>query len=107
MIRSLFLASFTAILLTPLVARAQTKDHKPGEELEVTIADGMKLKFCWVPPGKATLGWPKEEKHRSIENAEHDFTTNGFWLGKYTVTQEQWQAVMGENPSWHSKIGLG
>ncbi len=26
--------------------------------------------------------------------------TKGFWLGKYEVTQEQWQSVMGENPSY-------
>ena len=28
----------------------------PGEEFEVEIAPGVKMTFCWVPAGKATLG---------------------------------------------------
>ena len=40
--------------------------------------------------------------------------TNPFYLGKYLVTQEQWEAVMGNNPSsfkgseesrWRSELG--
>jgi formylglycine-generating enzyme required for sulfatase activity len=34
-------------------------------------------------------------------------TTKGFWLGKYAVTQEQWETVMGSNPSYFSKQGDG
>ena len=30
----------------------------------------------------------------------HQVTVNGFYMGKYQVTQEQYQAVMGNNPSW-------
>ena len=31
--------------------------------------------------------------------------TRGFWLGKYEVTQRQWQAVMGNNPSRFRNCG--
>ena len=30
-------------------------------------------------------------------------TVGGFWIGKYTVTQGQWQKVMGNNPSGFKK----
>jgi formylglycine-generating enzyme required for sulfatase activity len=30
-----------------------------------------------------------------------------FCLGKYEVTQEEWEKVMGENPSWYSRTGMG
>ena len=83
-------------------------EHKPGEVIEVEIAKGVKMKFCWIPPGKATLGSPATEKERvAAKEAEHEFTTKGFWLGKYEVTQEQWEVLMGENPSWFSKNGGG
>jgi len=31
--------------------------------------------------------------------AYHDVGISGFWMGKYEVTQSEWQAVMGSNPS--------
>jgi formylglycine-generating enzyme required for sulfatase activity len=34
------------------------------------------------------------------ESNRPKFKTKGFWLGKYTVTQVEWQAVMGDNPSY-------
>ncbi len=84
------------------------REPKPGDVAEVEIAKGVKMKFCWVPPGRATLGSPGTENERDAGNeAEHEFTSKGFWLGKYAVTQEEWQAVMGNNPSYFSKDGDG
>ena len=46
------------------------------------------------------MGSPKEEKERNDNETQHKVTlTKGFYMGVYTVTQEQWQAVMGNNPS--------
>lgn len=33
------------------------------------------------------------------ENLVHEVTLSGYYIGKYEVTQEEWQAVMGSNPS--------
>jgi serine/threonine protein kinase/formylglycine-generating enzyme required for sulfatase activity len=74
-------------------------DPKPGEERSFEIAPGVKMVFCWIPPGTATLGSPAGEPARHEEEAEHAYTSKGFWLGKYEVTQEQWKAVTGDNPS--------
>src|SRR5580704_717282 len=35
---------------------------KPGEVRELEIASGVKMKFCWIPPGKAQLGSPQVER---------------------------------------------
>ena len=61
------------------------------------------MKFVWIPPGSFMMGSPKEEKEREIgwqgekiDEAQHKVTlTKGFYMGVYTVTQEEWQAVMG------------
>jgi len=85
----------------PAVAIDERAGHfETRAPVEFEIAPGVKMKFCWVPPGKATLGSPKEEKGRSLGGEEElEYTSKGFWLGKYPVTQEQWQAMMGKNPS--------
>jgi formylglycine-generating enzyme required for sulfatase activity len=59
------------------------------------------MKFVWIPPGTFMMGSPKEEKERKPDEIQHKVTlTKGFYLGVYAVTQEEWQAVMGKNPSF-------
>jgi formylglycine-generating enzyme len=75
-------------------------DLKAGDERLFEVADGVKMVFCWAPPGKATLGSPTTEQERNDDDeGESEFSTKGFWLGKYEVTQAEWIAVMGTNPS--------
>lgn len=41
------------------------------------------------------------------ESGQHEvIIKNGFWMGKYEVTQDQWQEVMHENPSVLKQCGL-
>ena len=47
------------------------------------------------------MGSPKEEKLRNDNEIQHKVTlTKGFYIDVYTVTQEQWKEVMGNNPSF-------
>ena len=44
------------------------------------------------------MGSPKNEKEREAHENRHKVTlTKGFYMGVYTVTQDQWQEVMGNN----------
>jgi formylglycine-generating enzyme required for sulfatase activity len=84
----------------------RTKDPAPGEERSFEIAAKMPMVFCWVPKGKATLGSPNKEANRKTDEPEHVYEEKvGFWLAKYETTQEQWEAVMGQNPSLYAKTG--
>ena len=81
---------------------------KGGEEVSFEIADGVKMVFCWIPKGKATLGSPETEQFRREKNeSEREFASDGFWLGKSECTQKQWASVMGKNPSFFSLNGFG
>jgi len=52
------------------------------------------------------MGAPAGEEGRSDdEGPQHSVTVPEFWLGKYAVTQAQYQAVMGTNPSLFSENG--
>jgi formylglycine-generating enzyme required for sulfatase activity len=47
------------------------------------------------------MGSPASEKDRRDNENQHEVTlTKPFYMGKYEVTQEQWESVMGNNPSY-------
>jgi len=104
--RPQYIGNFTRDPVLVAAGIAPPAEPKPGEEREVEIADGVKMTFCYIPKGKATLGSPKDEKDRDDDETEHEYEEKvGFWLGKYEVTQVQWEKVMGDNPSWFSATG--
>ena len=57
------------------------------------------MEFVYVPGGEFQMGSPDGEGD-SNEHPQHLVKVNGFWMGKYEVTQAQWQAVMKNNPSY-------
>ena len=68
---------------------------------------GASMEFVWIRPGSFKMGSPSSERgcddesrHCQDEGPVHKVEiSQGFWLGKYEVTQGQWKAVMGRNPS--------
>jgi formylglycine-generating enzyme required for sulfatase activity len=46
------------------------------------------------------MGSPDTEEDRGDDEGPQQVTLDGFWVGEYQVTQEQWTAVMGSNPSY-------
>ncbi len=73
---------------------------QPGEEREFEIAPGVTMAFCWIPPGEFVMGSPTAEDGRRYDESQVKVTlSKGFWLGKYEVTQAQWRAAGGVDPS--------
>jgi formylglycine-generating enzyme required for sulfatase activity len=53
-----------------------------------------------IPAGTFLMGSPTTEVRRKNDETQHQVTlTKPFYMGKYEVTQEQWEGVMGINPS--------
>jgi formylglycine-generating enzyme len=68
-----------------------------------------KLNFdmLWCNPGTFIMGSPAGEKDREEAETQHRVNlTKGFYLGKYEVTQVQWEKVMGSNPSYRKGAAL-
>jgi len=60
------------------------------------------IEFVLIPPGTFNMGCSASQQYGcgSDENPVHQVTlTNAFYLGRYEVTQAQWTARMGSNPS--------
>ena len=55
-----------------------------------------------IPAGTFTMGSPTSEPNRGSDENQHQVTLSAFSMGKYEVTQEQYQAVMGTNPSYYT-----
>ncbi|HET6494179.1 MAG TPA: SUMF1/EgtB/PvdO family nonheme iron enzyme [Thermoleophilia bacterium] len=68
--------------------------------LSLDCGGGVTMELIYVKPGRFTMGSPASEAGRDNDEAQHNVTiTRGFYLGRYEVTQAQYQAVMGANPS--------
>ncbi len=67
---------------------------------ELVLPEGTSIRFRWCPPATFTMGSPStEEGHAPDETRHRVRLTKGFWMGETAVTQRQWKAVMGSNPS--------
>jgi formylglycine-generating enzyme required for sulfatase activity len=77
--------------------------------LEQTITSSIGLELTLIPAGEFLMGSPALETDRSEhEGPQHRVRiTQPFYMGTYEVTQAEWQAVMGSNPSWFSSTGIG
>ncbi|MBR5977679.1 MAG: SUMF1/EgtB/PvdO family nonheme iron enzyme, partial [Verrucomicrobia bacterium] len=65
-----------------------------------TLPGDVSLEMVGIEPGTFTMGSPTDELGREDDEVQHQVTlTQGYWLGKYEVTQAQYEAVMGTNPS--------
>jgi formylglycine-generating enzyme required for sulfatase activity len=75
----------------------------PSDE-KADLGNGTNLEMVLIPAGKFMMGSPASEKDRNENETQHEVTlTKPFYMGKYEVTQEQWEAVMGNNPSVRTK----
>lgn len=100
------MSSRTIRLLEPKPWQPDLDGEYPGQLSVMHLGKAqVPIHFCWCPPTArdqpAMLGSPATEAgHRRNDQAPHPtHFPQGFWLAQHPVTQAQWQAVMGSNPS--------
>ena len=74
-----------------------------GSAGETRVFDG--IEFVWAPPGEFQMGSTSSESRSNERPVTQVRISRGFWMGKYEVTQAQWEAVMGSNPSRFKNCG--
>ena len=85
-------------------------NHYQGKAKYITLDLGknITMDLVGIPGGKFMMGSSEDELERgNDESPQHLVTIRPFLLGKYPVTQTQWQAVMGNNPSRFIDRNLG
>jgi formylglycine-generating enzyme required for sulfatase activity len=74
----------------PVIGQAQTP----------MLRGNVPLEMLPVSPGTFWMGSPAGEPERSEDETRHSVRiTRPYWLGKYVITQAQWEAIMEDNPS--------
>ena len=82
------------------------KEFSTGDTKTIVLPGGEEMEMIYCGPGSFIMGSPVDELERSSDEVQHKvILTKGFWLGKYPVTQAQWESVMDCNPS-KSNIGF-
>ena len=92
------LSSIISGLLAPRPQLAPERD--PNAVLE-DLGNGVVVEMIRIPGGRFTMG--SSRRSDSIFNDEgppHEVKVREFLIGRYPVTQAEWKAVMGTNPSY-------
>lgn len=67
-------------------------------KITLDLNSSVKLEMIWCSPGTFMMGSPETEAYRDYFETQHQVSlTNGFYLGKYEVTQAQYEAIMKNN----------
>ena len=87
------------ILSCPLLNFLDAQEK--SSTIVIDLGRGVKMEMVLIQPGEFLMGSPSTEKGRGSDETQHSTKiTEPFYIGKYEVTQQQWKAVMGENPSY-------
>lgn len=88
-----------AALANALLSELKSKRPTPGSVKKV----GSGMEIVWIPPGEFNMGATDGD---TDEKPSHRVAfSEGFWMGKYEVTQLQWFTEMDTNPSNFAKCG--
>jgi formylglycine-generating enzyme required for sulfatase activity len=68
--------------------------EEPEKIAEQSSSTGMK--FTLIPAGEFYMGSEESDDEKTVHKVK---INNAFYLGTYPVTQREWKAVMGDNPS--------
>ncbi len=102
--------------LTPQIKKAESSPKKEAEEtgvevrnaheISVKIANGVMMEFVKVPEGEFWMGSdPKVDKEaQSYDQPQHRVYLNEYWIGKYPVTNKQYQVFV-EEANWKRPSG--
>jgi len=97
-----------ALMLAFGLSLAGCGNTAPGPDGQPQAGDShtspIGIVHVWIPAGTFTMGSPQDEIGRfENEGPQRQVTiSQGFWMGAYPVMQEQWERVMGGNPSHFS-----
>jgi len=89
------------LLSEPPAATAATQASPLSEQQLSPVLQNLVDNMVYIEGGTFMMGATPEQGSDAVRNEQpaHQVTLSSFSMGKYEVTQEEWEAVMGSNPS--------
>ena len=104
---TLELLSAVTAKLAEVKRREEAAKRETKRREEAAKALHVSLEMVWIAPGTFQMGCVSGKDCYFGEKPVHEVTiSKGFYLGKYEVTEGQWEAVMGSNPSYYEGVDL-
>jgi len=99
----------SVLVLSALACAALTRAEEKTAETSAPAASsymenraGLNMNMIWIEGGAFRMGSPESEVGRDKdEGPTHTVTLPGFWMGATEVAQAQYEALMGNNPSFN------
>ncbi len=95
--------------LEPVEGEGEPVKGEPVEDQTIMLPGDVPLVLVKIPAGTFLMGrYAGEQDSHANEDPQHSVTIlQGFYMGKYEVTQQQWLAVMGSWPGDAPFSGFG
>lgn len=77
-----------------------SRDTHQAQFFQEDLGNSVILEMVSIPAGEFLMGSPNAEKDRNEdESPQHKVSVPAFFMGKFAITQAQYQAIIGSNPS--------
>jgi len=105
--RSLVIATSLASCATLPGITACLAADQPHRKPRIAITNSIGMRLVEIPAGEFLMGSSTDDKHANAdEQPQHRVKiSKPFYLGVFEVSQQQYQMIMGENPSQFSATG--
>lgn len=98
--RRTLLILLVSVFLILISGCQSTPGLKLGKVADGFTIEGLGLEMVEIEPGTFWMGSLESEEGRGSDEKRHQVTlTQGFWMGKYEVTQGEWESLMGNHRS--------
>jgi len=79
---------------------------KPDSKDYTETTSSLNIDMVYIKGGTFTMGCTSEQSDcEEDEKPAHSVTLSDYYIGKFEVTQKQWTAIMGNNPSYFKDCG--
>ncbi|MEM8930688.1 MAG: SUMF1/EgtB/PvdO family nonheme iron enzyme, partial [Acidobacteriota bacterium] len=93
-------ATVEKIAVKPQVPAVRTGRRTEPQVGDVWTDPVLGMRFRYIPPGSFLMGSPEDELGRQDKESQLPVALpDGFWIAETVVTQGQWRALIGNNPS--------